>query len=1112
MDRSGSKTNGHSSGTSAQPSSDLYKQLINNDMVKELDDIEAISQQISQHAEVLYNSWKTNGMTQGPQFKLSAAQAVSPSLDHSTNPLSQNLRERGGTLSARPENGAQQARQPSHYNTLRTTSYNDNGRVLTTTFAHEGRQSDDPTQINSGFSHNSLERQHSGPYSHNSLERHNSLPNQRASSDSSSSPRQSTVSSPTSSTRESPARGSSITHISHPSSLTTDVGPLELLASPNLNGNLEELVTSFVSTDKAKQAARNTISSTIMRRLGSPNGSASPVRSPSPTSTLSYRGASPLRSPMLTNTARSVSSPEPTSPRTSSTNMFPNEMAIPIQNQNRTASAFSLNSDIHAPMQSIFSKAPSPSFNHNAAPNSKTSLLQVQTERDQTDGIPIPVKHIPIAISLSTSEGLKSPSVLQNVNKNPFPLAVSKPNSEHMQMPNLFDDFGAVKDPETSILSMRKRFEEAKQRMALSLPAREGGVRPNSFTSMGRSLFDRDSDRMSLSPWGDDPSAFLLEQFRRRNKRRMEIPSAPHPELTAEQKQHISERSSGMQPGAPMRRMLPGGSVAERVLMFEKSPSAFGLDPVQVRNMPQRKEPTLTGTAITPWRSQMHDQLNKTQITGKKERIVPISKLESGPTQNHTPSSLSNSSQPLPVFQPPVAQTFPRRTTQPSTTFRPPSLHLPGKEEIPKFYFPNGNPNGKPSAENVCKKFTEAFSKYKNNCVTNEELGQILKVSGYPLFWKCPVFQSAGGDKAETISLLQLSKAWRRLVHNCHDEAAQFVSVLTQGARTHLVPEDMVPLIQDVVDTHPGLLFLKEATEFHSRYVHTVIARIFYEVNRSWSGKITVSELRRSKFLSTLRLLQDEDDINQVTDFFSYEHFYVIYCKFWELDKDHDLFIDREDLARHNDHALSTRMIERIFSGAVTRGSAQKEGRMSYTEFVWFLLSEEDKRHPTAIEYWFRCMDLDGDGVLSMYELEYFYEEQLQRMEQLGIETLPFDDCLCQMLDMIRPSKANNINLKDLKYCKMTPVFFDTFFNLEKYLDHEQRDPFATQRETDEDGNELSDWDRFAAEEYELLVAEEGNNEPMDDMCYEDGENPRMHMDESLDSEMIQHDPPGSQP
>lgn len=52
--------------------------------------------------------------------------------------------------------------------------------------------------------------------------------------------------------------------------------------------------------------------------------------------------------------------------------------------------------------------------------------------------------------------------------------------------------------------------------------------------------------------------------------------------------------------------------------------------------------------------------------------------------------------------------------------------------------------------------------------------------------------------------------------------------------------------------------------------------------------------------------------------------------------------------------ALSWRMIERIFSGAVTRGRLQKQDRMGYQEFVWFLISEEDKRHPTAIEYWFR--------------------------------------------------------------------------------------------------------------------------------------------------------------
>ena len=87
------------------------------------------------------------------------------------------------------------------------------------------------------------------------------------------------------------------------------------------------------------------------------------------------------------------------------------------------------------------------------------------------------------------------------------------------------------------------------------------------------------------------------------------MPQVPHSELTPEQKQHISDRSVHLGPG--MRRMMgsrPGGSVAERVLMFEKSPSAFGVEPVQVR-VPQRREPQLSGTVITPWRASLHQEM-----------------------------------------------------------------------------------------------------------------------------------------------------------------------------------------------------------------------------------------------------------------------------------------------------------------------------------------------------------------------------------------------------------------------------------------------------------------------------------------------------------------------
>ena len=64
-------------------------------------------------------------------------------------------------------------------------------------------------------------------------------------------------------------------------------------------------------------------------------------------------------------------------------------------------------------------------------------------------------------------------------------------------------------------------------------------------------------------------------------------------------------------------------------------------------------------------------------------------------------------------------------------------------------------------------------------------------------------------------------------------------------------------------------------------------------------------KLCKNYFLAqVLDLLSEEQDINAVTDYFSYEHFYVVYCKFWELDTDHDLVIDKFDLSRHANGGL----------------------------------------------------------------------------------------------------------------------------------------------------------------------------------------------------------------
>ncbi|XP_063298311.1 serine/threonine-protein phosphatase 2A regulatory subunit B'' subunit alpha isoform X2 [Pelobates fuscus] len=441
---------------------------------------------------------------------------------------------------------------------------------------------------------------------------------------------------------------------------------------------------------------------------------------------------------------------------------------------------------------------------------------------------------------------------------------------------------------------------------------------------------------------------------------------------------------------------------------------------------------------------------------------------------------VQNKQEKKPGTPPPVPVITPPRPASPPPAINKVIVAPPIAINIPRFYFPKGLPNSVSTSEDLISKIEGVFSSMEEEKADIYEMAKIAKVCGCPLYWKAAMFNAAGGERTGVVSVHSFIAMWRKLLQICHDDASKFIYLLAKPSCNYLEQEDFIPLLQDIVDTHPGLTFLKEAPEFHSRYITTVIQRIFYTVNRSWSGRIMLTELRRSNFLQTLALLEEEDDVNQVTDYFSYEHFYVIYCKFWELDTDHDLYIDQKDLARYNDHASSNRIIERIFSGAVTRGNAvQREGRMSYAEFVWFLLSEEDKKNPTSIEYWFRCMDLDGDGVLSMYELEYFYEEQCEKMETMGIEPLPFQDLLCQLLDLVKPEVEGRITLRDLKRCRMAHIFYDTCFNLEKYLDHEQRDPFAMQKDVDCESPEPSDWDRYAAEEYEILVAEESATEQL---------------------------------
>lgn len=365
---------------------------------------------------------------------------------------------------------------------------------------------------------------------------------------------------------------------------------------------------------------------------------------------------------------------------------------------------------------------------------------------------------------------------------------------------------------------------------------------------------------------------------------------------------------------------------------------------------------------------------------------------------------------------------------------------------------------------------------------------EIFGLSKYfvvPIFHKLKVFFDIVDESSFKTTMLSPSPVpitEQMLVNWCQgriqpgDPVLSFFWVVKKDHNNWIEREDFSIFLQAILMTHPGLDFLRVTREFQDRYADTVVSRIFFVYDLKDTGRIYLSSLRRYQpsVIETWKQLADNDDIKMVRDYFSYEHFYVIYCTFWELDSDHDFLLDKDDLLKYDGHTLSRRAVDRIFNEIPTKFTSAVPGKMGYDDFIRFLLCDQDRQTSRSVEYWFQLFDLDGDGCIRDHEMKYFYEEQLQRMECLNYETISFSDIMCQMNDMIWPKQEGSFRLQDFKRRrKLAGTFFSLFSSLNKFLNFEHRDPFLSKQEQLDNPN-FTDWDRWCADEYLRLAMEEG--------------------------------------
>ena len=267
----------------------------------------------------------------------------------------------------------------------------------------------------------------------------------------------------------------------------------------------------------------------------------------------------------------------------------------PAPPERRLMDAFPTNASI---MNSVHTKMP-PMFARTNEP-----LQPLQTNQNQHSSAPVsssaPVIRIPV--HHVKDEDLGSRTAISN--RRPPELTLRTPAMLQSSQQNSMTNLHAQQ-----VEQMKKRFDEAKDRIS--------AMQARAASGMPAFLHSPPVDGFA----GADEVDFF-NRLRLKN-RAGHMPSLlgqiPHPELTAQQKAHISERTGENGLTAVANNVAPpkrfGGSVADRVMLFERCPTSVNNESKDTRLVENKRSSGLlnnTVPTVPPWRNlQLQPQVSK---------------------------------------------------------------------------------------------------------------------------------------------------------------------------------------------------------------------------------------------------------------------------------------------------------------------------------------------------------------------------------------------------------------------------------------------------------------------------------------------------------------------
>ena len=209
----------------------------------------------------------------------------------------------------------------------------------------------------------------------------------------------------------------------------------------------------------------------------------------------------------------------------------------------------------------------------------------------------------------------------------------------------------------------------------------------------------------------------------------------------------------------------------------------------------------------------------------------------------------------------------------------------------------------------------------------------------------------------------------------------QIVFELIKDSSTDFLTRENLELpVLDIVANLEEFQMLKGQDFFRSRFSR------LKSKNHSWTNfrqkrrrlwrQITTSRFCILRFLRKRGKHCFKSDLTDKFQYFDYEHFYVFCYLFNELDDDEDGFIGRAEIEKYSRHYISSITVDRFFAGVGIKfkNTGTCISPIDFCDFVRLVVYEEDKMTTPSIIFWFKILDLDGDGVL-----RYWFNRQCFR-------------------------------------------------------------------------------------------------------------------------------------